>query len=98
MLTFDKLKLVTKIENIKILEESAFSIKSKDNVISHLEFHQKVPFLLNIEVDYEDNELVLEFTGKVLGSDYPKLISIETIKQCFININNRVYVSSTLMP
>ena len=88
MLTFDKLKIITKIENIKILEESAFNIKSKDNVISHLEFHQKVPFLLNIEVDYEDNELVLEFTGKVLGSDYPKLISIETIKQCFININN----------
>ena len=88
MLTFDKLKLVTQIENIKILEESAFNIKSKDNVISHLEFHQKVPFLLNIEVDYEDNELVLEFTGKVLGSDYPKLISIDTIKQCFININN----------
>ena len=88
MLTFDKLKIITKIENIKILEESAFNIKSKDNVISHLEFHQKVPFLLNIEVDYEDNELVIEFTGKVLGSDYPKLISIETIKQCFININN----------
>ena len=88
MLTFDKLKLVTQIENIKILEKSAFNIKSKDNVISHLEFHQKVPFLLNIEVDYEDNELVLEFTGKVLGSDYPKLISIDTIKQCFININN----------
>ena len=88
MLTFDKLKLVTQIENIKILEKSAFNIKSKDNVISHLEFHQKVPFLLNIEVDYEDNELVIEFTGKVLGSDYPKLISIDTIKQCFININN----------
>ena len=88
MLTFDKLKIVTSIEHIKILDENAFNIELKNNVISSLKFHQEVPFSLYIEVDYGADELVLEFTGKVLGNEYPKLISMDTIKQCFSNINN----------
>ena len=40
-----------------------------------------------IKVDYEEQEVVVEFCGKVLGRDYPKLISSETIKTCFENIN-----------
>lgn len=31
--------------------------------------------------------MVIEFSGKILGSDYKKLISTETIRQCFENIN-----------
>jgi hypothetical protein len=88
VLTFDKLKIVTSIEHIKILDENAFNIELKNNVISSLKFHQEVPFSLYIEVDYGADELVLEFTGKVLGNEYPKLISMDTIKQCFSNINN----------
>ena len=32
-------------------------------------------------------EVVTEFTGKILGEDYPQLISSETIRKCFHNIN-----------
>ena len=46
------------------------------------------PYYLYVEVDFEENELVIEFTGKILGKDYPKLISNETIYQCFDVINS----------
>ena len=38
-------------------------------------------------VDFEHNELVLEFTGKILFENYPDLICSETIVQCLQNIN-----------
>lgn len=31
-----------------------------------------------MEIDYDENELVIEFSGKILGKDYPQLISRET--------------------
>ena len=87
MLTFDKLKLVSSIKNISIYDENAFEVKVKDGKVHSLLYYQETPFLLRIKIDYVRNELVVEFSGKVLGSDYPKLISIETIYQCFQNIN-----------
>lgn len=87
MLTFDKLKLVSSLESITILDESAFNVMADNDRILSLLYHQKKPFLLSIKIDYENHESTIEFTGKILGSDYPKLISWETIRQCFENIN-----------
>lgn len=88
MITFDKLKLVSAIENITIININAFEKKERNGRVQSLSFHQEYPYLLRIKIDYIENEFVLEFTGKVLGSDYPRLISLDTIKQCFENINN----------
>jgi len=87
VLTFDKLKLVSSIESIAILDESAFKVMADNDRIQSLLYYQKKPFLLSIKIDYENHESTIEFTGKILGSDYPKLISWETIRQCFENIN-----------
>ncbi|MBO7049538.1 MAG: hypothetical protein J6W42_02860 [Bacteroidaceae bacterium] len=88
MITFDKLKIVSAIENITINNVNAFEKKEKNGRVQSLSFHQEYPYLLRIKIDYSEHEFVLEFTGKVLGADYPKLISSDTIKQCFENINN----------
>lgn len=42
-----------------------------------------------VKLDYVAMEAVIEFTGKILRKDYKKqkLISLDTIRQCFLNIN-----------
>ena len=83
MITFDKLKIVADIQAITVLDESRFEFIEKDGIVSSLKYYQEHPFLLKIKVDYECGEAVIEFCGKILGKDYPKLISKDTIKQCF---------------
>ena len=87
MLTFDKLKLVTNINDIEVLDTNLFNITYKNDVISSMKFYQDIPYLLMIKIDFECSEAVIEFTGKILKSGYKKLISAETIRQCFDNIN-----------
>ena len=83
MITFDKLKIVADIHAINVCDETRFEFIEKDGVLSALKYYQEHPFLLMIKVDYECGEVVIEFCGKILGNDYPKLISKDTIKQCF---------------
>jgi hypothetical protein len=87
VLTFDKLKLISNLSNIKITDEGKFEKVLTNGDVIKLKYHQDNPFLLDIIIDYVEETLVLEFSGKVLGKDYPKLISIETINKCFQNIN-----------
>ena len=87
MLTFDKLKLVTNINDIEVLDTSLFNITYKNDVMASMKFYQDIPYLLMIKIDFECSEAVIEFTGKILKSEYKKLISAETIRQCFDNIN-----------
>ena len=87
MLTFDKLKLVTNINDIEVLDTSPFNITYKNDVISSMKFYQDIPYLLMIKIDFECSEAVIEFTGKILKDGYKKLISADTIRQCFDNIN-----------
>ena len=87
MITFDKLKIVADIRAIKICDESRFKLVEQDGVVSSLKYYQEHPFLLKIKVDYECGEVVIEFCGKILGKDYPKLISKDTILQCFQTID-----------
>ena len=87
MLTFDKLKIVTNIDYIQIDDIDRFQQTIKNNTLTELKYNITSPYLLYIEIDYLEKELVIEFSGKILGSDYKKLISTETIRQCFENIN-----------
>ena len=86
MLTFDKIKLVADINAIIDFDENQFE-KSVKNGNTTYKFYQETPYLLVIKIDYPEHEVVVEFTGKILGKDYPKLISSLTIRQCLLNIN-----------
>lgn len=79
--------LAADIDSIRILDDSAFEKQVKDNQVTSMRYHQEKPYLLSIKIDYEEREAILEFTGKILQADYPKLISEETIVECFENIN-----------
>lgn len=48
---------------------------------------KSVPFNLYIAISKPQQTLTLEFSSKILGEDYPKLISKHTIRQCLENIN-----------
>ena len=74
MIKLDKIKLVTHIDYIQIDNENAFEKIIRNNNIVQLKYHQQIPSLY-IELDFLDNELVIEFSGKILGKDYHKLIS-----------------------
>ena len=87
MLTFDKLKIVTSINYIQNVNLKHFQTIIKNDMVTAYQYQQISPYLLYIEKDIEDNELVIEITGKVLGAQYPELISKDTIQTCFDNIN-----------
>lgn len=87
MIRLDRLKIVSSLNNIEILDYSKFECKIIDNCIVEYKFSSKSPYLLYIEVDYLEKELVIEFTGKILGDDYPQLINKENIHVCFDHIN-----------
>lgn len=88
MVKFDRLKLVSHIDNINIIDDKVFERNVKDGRVISMKFYQEIPFLLMIKVDYLKNEFIIEFSGKVLGVDYLRLISQNTITKCFENINN----------
>lgn len=79
--------LITDLSSIHILDESTFAKQERNGKIISLKYSQKSPYLLNININYDKQNVVIEFTGKILQHDYPKLISSETIFQCFDNIN-----------
>ena len=87
MIKLDKVKIVSPLDFIEILDYSKFECKVKDDCISEYRFSILSPYLLYVEVDYLEQELVLEFTGKILKDDYPQLINKDTIRQCLFHIN-----------
>lgn len=91
MITFDKIKIITKLDYITITNDHVFEKREKNNKeikTITLVFKQIKPYSLYIEIIPEFNKVIIEFTGKILLEDYPKLISFNTIFQCFQNINN----------
>lgn len=88
MQTFDRLKIVTAIDVIDVVDESVF-VKTlvNGNVVS-MKYYREVPSKLMIKVDYASGEVVVEFTGKILGHNYPHLISMANIEECFRNIES----------
>ena len=87
MLKFDRLKLATSSNYITNLNPTQFLQIPKRQGSYYYKYHQDSPFLLSIIVNPRSNELVIEFTGKILKDAYPSLISRETIRQCFDNIS-----------
>lgn len=91
-LTFDRLKIKA---NYKYLLERQIQFNqtynSKNGELTGLCYSSKndrsVPFNLYIAISNPQQTLTLEFSSKILGEDYPKLISKYTIRQCLENIN-----------
>lgn len=88
MIKFDKIKIVSSIENVKSLNEDVFENKVKDGCIVEQRYTMMSPYYLYIEVDYREQELILEFTGKILKDDYKDLIHANNIHTCLSNIND----------
>ena len=88
MFGIDKLKLVMNLENITNINEEKFTKKIKGEEITELTYTQKYPYLLNIKLNYRNNEAVIEFSGKVLLSEYHNLIRLSNITKCIDNINS----------
>lgn len=87
MFGLDKVKLIMSLEDIDIINEDSFIKNVERDELTGLTFKQTEPFSLTIKIDYRDNEAVVEFTGKVLLSDYHNLIRLGNIKRCIENIN-----------
>lgn len=87
MLKFDKMKLVTKINYINDIDYSKFILNSKEDRILYYKYQQERPFYLLVMVNYQHNELIIEFTGKILLDNYTNLINIYTAKDCLTQIN-----------
>lgn len=84
---FDRLKIVSNIKNISCIDNGCFEKKMKNGRIVGWHFKQDCPFLLSIEKKNLKNELIIEFTGKILEERYPELISSNTIERCLDKIN-----------
>ena len=92
MITLDRIKLVTAREHLCSFSSFDF-LKIPDRYgLFYYKYLHEHPYLLNIIINDRRNEIVIEFTGKILKDDYHKLINIETIHQC-LNTINRLSVS-----
>lgn len=87
MLTFDKIKIVASLGSVEVIDQTIFTIVKKHGVVKSMRMCLTEPCNINMELNYESREFILEFTGKILGRDYPQLISLQTIAACFEKIN-----------
>lgn len=85
---FDKLKIVVEsADHIDNLDMSKFKTIIEDGTVTAYQYQQTKHHSLYIEKDLADDEVVIEFTGKILGANYPELINKTNIRQCLENIN-----------
>ena len=84
----DKIKLVTDIKYISNINHDVFIKKMRNARIASWQYKTNVPYSLCVEKNRDRNELIIEFSGKILLDDYPQLICTSTIHQCLENINN----------
>ena len=70
MIQFDKLKIVTNIRYISNINKELFIENKKGNEILYYKYKQKTPYNLIIIVNYFQNELVIEFTSKILKDKF----------------------------
>ena len=87
VIKLDKLKIVVNEKYITNINEDVFTTIIKNGQIVKYRYEQQVPYLLYIEKDIVKQELVIEFSGKILEDKYPLLINKDTIKICLDNIN-----------
>lgn len=82
------MKLVTSIRHISRIDQGAFTRTYQKDTLANWKYEQKQPFLLSILANQKHEELVVEFSGKVLLDAYPDLINKTNIRKCFEHINN----------
>ena len=87
MIKLDKLKIVTNENHIIDIDPIIFTTTIKNGQIMEYKYEQQYPYLLYIEKDLIEHELVIEFSGKILEDKYPMLINKDTIEICLENIN-----------
>ena len=88
MITLDRIKLVADMEHIRSFSPADFlKIPDRYGHFYYKYLHEH-PYLLNIIINDRRNEIVIEFTGKILKDDYHRLINIDTIHQCLDTINH----------
>ena len=87
MIKSDKIKVVTHIKNISNINDEKFQSVVKEGVITEQRFKIKTPHLLEIRANYQEKELTIEFTSKILKDDCIQLINKNNIHQCLTNIN-----------
>ena len=87
MITLDKIKVISSLDNVTIIDESKFESTEKNGKLLNQSYTITEPYEVYVELDYQENELVVECTGKILRDDYPRLINRDTIRDCFNNIN-----------
>lgn len=85
MITFDKLKLVSTADNIDVL--NGFEVSTQNNQVVRQRFKIASPCLVEMVINTESNELTIEFTAKLLKSNYPLLINANTFRTCLEAIN-----------
>ena len=88
MITLDKIKIVAPLRAVTIVDERKFEFRAKRGVEVSKSYTQTSPFLLYVDVDYEEGESVIEFTGKILLDKYPQLINAENFDLCIDLIND----------
>lgn len=88
MLKIDKIKIISNIQNISNINLEKFSSIIKDGRVEEQKFTILSPYLLYIEVDIEESELVIEFSSKILLDNYPQSITKTNIQECLSNIND----------
>lgn len=87
MLKIDKIKIVSNIQNISNINEDKFTTIIKDGCITEQKFTSLSPYLLYIEADLREQELVIEFSSKILHNNYLRSINRLNIRECLHNIN-----------
>ena len=87
MNTFDKMKIVSSIKNISNINDEKFQCIVKEGEIKEQKIKIKTPHLLEIRANYQEKELTIEFTSKILKDDCIQLINKNNIQQCLTNIN-----------
>ena len=80
MLTLDRVKLIATLDSLISYTPEMFTSLLGGRILS---FQTKEPFELSVQIKSREHELVIEFTGKILGEDYSQLISKNTILECF---------------
>ena len=83
MIKLDRIKILTRDKYVYDLNPD--KIKSTRSTVPNT-IMQKQPFNLFIQLKPHEGIAIIEFSAKILLDNYPQLITMNTIRQCFINI------------
>lgn len=87
MIRFDKFKIIAPMNAIDGYKDNpCFETTIKGDEILRYKFNYNRPSL-HVIVSPSEFKVSVEFSGKILGENYPHLINIDTITECIARIN-----------